>query len=59
MKNIFCKLGFHKSFEYGYEKVTRKHKNGKKYHRNYVVCARCGKRLATLAKQKTGGKNDG
>ncbi|MBQ8331111.1 MAG: hypothetical protein IJX94_01260 [Clostridia bacterium] len=59
MKNILCKLGFHRQEKDFYLRVTRHHKNGMAYHRNYVVCKRCGKRLATLAKQKTGGKNDG
>ena len=52
MKNILCKLGFHKPYEYGYLKVTRRHKSGKKYHRNYVICKRCGKMLHTFAKRK-------
>ena len=59
MKGILCKLGFHSPDKYGYMKVTRRHKNGKKYHRNYVVCKRCGKMLSTFAKFKTGGTENG
>ena len=55
MKKILCKLGFHVPDKYRYMKVTRYHRNGKKYHRNYVVCERCGKMLHTFAKIKTGG----
>lgn len=47
-KPILCKLGFHRADKYRYETVTRKHQNGKKYRRNYVVCKRCGKRIAFL-----------
>lgn len=59
MKNILCKLGFHKRHKYGYMKVTRQHKNGKKFHRNYIFCERCGKHIATFKKVKTGGMNNG
>ena len=35
MKNILCRLGFHRPDKYNYIKVTRRHsKNGKKYHRS-------------------------
>lgn len=48
-KPILCKLGFHRTDKYRYEIVTRQHKNGKKYHRNYIICVRCGKRISTFA----------
>ena len=51
-KPILCKLGFHQADKYRYEQVTRRHQNGKKYHRNYVVCKRCGKRLRTFSIEK-------
>ena len=44
MKSIMCKLGFHKLDRYRYERV--RFRNGKhKWHRNYHICKRCGKRL--------------
>lgn len=54
MKNIFCRLGFHRPNKYEYIKVTRRHTNGKKYHRNYVFCEKCGKRLYSFRTQKKG-----
>lgn len=51
-KPILCKLGFHRADKDRYEKVTRRHQNGKAYHRNYVVCKRCGKRLYPISKGK-------
>lgn len=54
MKNIFCRLGFHRPNKYKYIKVTRRHTNGKKYHRNYVFCEKCGKRLYSFRTQKKG-----
>ena len=42
---ILCKLGFHKEDGYRYMVETRYHKNGKKYHRNYCFCRRCGKKM--------------
>ena len=48
MKNILCKLGFHKSDKYRFIRVNCR--NGKhKWHKNYAVCIRCGKRLARLS----------
>lgn len=56
MKNILCRLGFHRPDKYYHIKVTRRHsKNGKKYHRNYIFCEKCGKRLATFTRGKKGG----
>lgn len=51
MKNLLCKLGIHKpakDFFIIAHKVNGKHK----WHRNYVVCERCGKRLQTFAFRK-------
>ena len=56
-KPILCKLGFHQADKYKYEQVTRRHQNGKKYHKNYVICKRCGKRLRSFSVGKEG-KND-
>lgn len=55
MKNILCKLGFHEPDKLRYITVHKERKLGKhrhKYHRNYEVCKRCGKRLATFSKKK-------
>lgn len=54
MKNILCMLGFHKPDEITYQQETRYHKNGKKYHKNYTFCQRCGKRLHSFAIKKEG-----
>lgn len=54
MKNILCKLGFHSPDKYEYIVVTRRHKNGKKYHKNFIICKKCGKRLRSFAKRKGG-----
>lgn len=59
MKDIRCMLGRHKPSGNRYIIAERYHKNGKKYHRNYVVCERCGKLLYKFAKAKTGGRNNG
>ena len=55
MKNILCMLGFHKPDETTYIEETRYHNSGKKhhgkkYHKNYLVCKRCGKKLRSFAK---------
>lgn len=52
MKNILCVLGFHKPDKYRYLRADKYHKNGTVYHRNYVVCERCGKRLFKFGKEK-------
>lgn len=55
MKPFLCKLGFHKPANTTYLRVRkcRHNYNGShKWHRNYVICRRCGKRLATFAIQK-------
>ena len=54
MKNILCRIGLHKPDKFRYLVSTSVHKNGKKYHRNYVICERCGKRIATIARKKNG-----
>lgn len=43
--NILCKLGIHKENRYRYMVEHRRHKNGKKYHRNFCFCERCGKKI--------------
>ena len=49
--SILCKLGFHKPDMGVYLRVKRK--NGKhKWHRNYVICRRCGKAVYTFAVNK-------
>lgn len=54
MKNILCKLGFHKANKFMYVRVNKK--RGKhKYHRNYFVCDRCGKLLSPIKRVKTKG----
>lgn len=49
---ILCKLGFHKEDGYRYMVETRYHNNGKKYHRNYCFCRRCGKKMRLFAFDK-------
>lgn len=45
MLKILCKLGFHKWDTLRYIQVKRQ--RGKhRWHRNYMVCTRCGKRMA-------------
>ena len=46
--NILCKLGFHKPDKERYQIVYRK-VGRHKWHRNYVVCSRCGKRIAFVS----------
>lgn len=44
MRPLLCKLGWHKPAKEFYIRVRKT--NGKhKWHTNYVICARCGKRL--------------
>lgn len=51
MKNILCRLGFHKPDKYHY--VTYIKSNGKRSWRvNYAVCERCGKRLGRIRKMR-------
>lgn len=56
MKNLLCKLGFHKPDKFNYTTVTYYRKghrgHGSKYHKNYHICARCGKRLNPFAKHR-------
>lgn len=54
MKNILCKLGFHKADNFKFVKVYKQRRNHK-YHRNYQVCVRCGKLLSPFAFKKKGG----
>ncbi len=51
MKNLICMLGIHSPDKYSYVEITRTHTNGKKYHKNYLVCKRCGKMLFTFSKK--------
>lgn len=51
MKNLLCKLGFHHPDKYRYLTV-RKTRGQHKWHTNYVVCRRCGKRIATFGVNK-------
>lgn len=54
MKNILCKLGFHKVNEFKFLRVEKR--RGKhKYHRNYFFCERCGKRITPFAWAKKKG----
>ena len=57
MKDLRCKFGRHSLDRFRYIKVVRYHKNGKKYHRNYGFCKRCGKLLFNFAKVKIGGQH--
>ena len=46
-QNILCRLGFHKADKEIY--MVENRRNGKhKWHKNYFVCARCGKRLKSF-----------
>lgn len=49
--NILCKIGFHKADPYLYH-VVRKRNGRHKWHTNYIVCRRCGKRLRAFGIQK-------
>lgn len=49
---ILCVLGFHKPSKYVHLRVTGRHKNGKKYHRHYEICARCWKKLGPWRKAR-------
>lgn len=56
MKNILCKLGFHKVNEFKFVRV-KKQRGKHKYHRNYFFCDRCGKRITPFAwAKKKGGE---
>lgn len=46
--NILCKLGFHKPAMGVYLRVKRI-KGKHKWHRNYVICSRCGKAIYSFA----------
>lgn len=46
--SVLCKLGFHKPDKTMHLKVY-KQVGRHKWHRNYVVCSRCGKRIAFLS----------
>lgn len=50
MKNILCMIGFHQPDRYRYL-VVRRHRGRHKWHRNYVVCRRCGKLIRTFSVQ--------
>ena len=46
--NILCKLGFHKVMKDRYVRVRKR--NGKhRWHKNYLVCARCGKMVRAVS----------
>lgn len=50
--NFLCKIGLHKKDPIKYVRVEKTRSNGKKYHRNYCVCMRCGKRLEKFGFKK-------
>ena len=51
MKNVLCKLGIHKPDKCRHYRVIER--NGPhKWHTDYIVCSRCGKRLRMLAVEK-------
>lgn len=55
MKNILCKMGFHKPDKFKFvtvKKQVRRHK----WHRNYAICKRCGKLIGTVSFNKKVGK---
>ena len=52
MKNLLCILGLHRKDKNSTLVSERYHKNGKKYHRRYIVCKRCGKPLYLIKNQK-------
>lgn len=49
--NLLCKLGFHKADKTTYLQV-KKQRGNHKWHRNYAVCKRCGKRLHLISNKK-------
>ena len=51
VRPLLCKLGLHKEAGNVYLRVWKQ--NGKRrWHVNYVICARCGKRLRKFGIQK-------
>lgn len=50
-RNILCKLGIHKTDNTRYL-VVYKTRGRHKWHRNYAICERCGKRLASFGVRK-------
>ena len=54
MVNLLCKLGVHAPDKYKYLQA-HKIKGRHKWHRNYVVCRRCGKRVITFSVMKQRG----
>lgn len=46
---LLCSLGFHKPDKYNIL-VERRQKGKHKWHKNYVVCERCGKRLYSFSR---------
>lgn len=58
MKNILCKLGFHKANKFKFIRVY-KQRGKHKYHRNYQVCERCGKVLTPFAFRRKAVRGDG
>ena len=51
MKNLLCRLGFHKPDERGFV-VVKKQKGKHKWQRNYRICKRCGKLLELVSFRK-------
>ena len=51
--SVLCKLGIHKPDKTRYLCV-HKQRGKHKWHRNYAVCSRCGKRVATMSFHRKG-----
>lgn len=49
--SLMCKIGLHKPDESKYA-VVRRQKGRHKWHRNYVICERCGKPIASISFHK-------
>lgn len=50
-KPFLCKIGLHKMDRHRYE-FARVHNGRHKWHRRYIICQRCGKRLAMFGIKK-------
>ena len=49
--SMLCKIGLHKPDNYNYL-IVRFQKGRHKWQRSYVICERCGKRIASFRRRK-------
>ncbi len=48
---LLCRIGLHK-VETGYYVQVKKRRGAHKWHRNYAVCARCGRLVYIMGRKK-------